>query len=249
MSGILCVWANLPDATTSWYEKEYVPITCSKNAIHAIHCEQTSNGMEDEPVGKLDSPWDLFTVYEIAEIENATEEWYDTRTRSSDHPLAGKLKGSRFDTRSYREVKRWQAEDWKGDVASVVSIAVMEWRISSDMVSEVLDFYVSTVGPKISSSPDVLRFRFFEIDNAIVSEGGSCVTKDKEALPTYFTLVELESEHWPWDVVVELAENKEWKLFFEAQTIVKWQFSHYLVKNTYPVGVDAQETNIETNVV
>lgn len=96
----------------------------------------------------------------------------------------------------------------------------MEWRISSDMVDEVLDFYVSTVGPKISSSPDVLRFRFFEIEDALTSHGSSHTTKDKDTLPTYFTLVELESEHWPWDVVVELAENEKWKLFFEAQVAV-----------------------------
>ena len=114
MSGILCVWANLPKGTTKWYENEYVPDMCSLNALHALHSEKTSNGMEAEPVGKLDAPWDLFTVYEMSQTRIATEGLYDKRNHPSDDLLAGALKGVRFDTRTYREIKRWQAEDWNG---------------------------------------------------------------------------------------------------------------------------------------
>jgi hypothetical protein len=40
---------------------------------------------------------------------------------------------------------------------------------------------------------------------------------------TYFTLIELETEEWPWETVFELAENEKWKKYFEAQsTVVSW---------------------------
>lgn len=106
------------------------------------------------------------------------------------------------------------------DISHIASVAAMEWRVSADMEDEVLKFYTTVVGPKISSSPDVLRFRFFEVDNATVMQGSSYVTKEKDALHTYFTMVEMESEQWPWDAVVELAENEQWKTYFESQTVV-----------------------------
>ncbi|CAO2653446.1 Nn.00g028570.m01.CDS01 [Neocucurbitaria sp. VM-36] len=233
MSGILCVWANLPKGTTEWYENEYVPNRCSQNAIHALHSEKISNGMEAEPNGKLDAPWDLLTVYEIPEIRIATDSCYDKSNHPSNDLLAGALKDARFDTRTYRELKRWQAEDWNGDIANIASVAVMEWRVSADVEKDVLQFYTTVVGPTISSSPDVLRFRLFEVDNATVLQGSSYVTKEKDALLTYFTLVELESEQWPWDAVVELAEIDQWKEYFEQQTVVKWQVSDFLVKKRY----------------
>ena len=106
------------------------------------------------------------------------------------------------------------------DVSQVVSVAAMEWRVSAETENEIIDFYTSFVGPKISSSPDILRFRLFEVDNATVLQGASYETKEKDSLHTYFTLVELETEEWPWDVVIELAENEKWKQYFEAQRVV-----------------------------
>jgi hypothetical protein len=50
-------------------------------------------------------------------------------------------------------------------------------------------------------------------------------TKEKDELHTYFTLVELESEQWPWDVVVDLAEDERWKNYFEGQQVVVRQLS------------------------
>lgn len=108
--GILCVWANLPEGSIDWYENHYVPDMCTQNAIHTLHCEKTSNGMETEAIGKLDSPWDLFTVYEMAHVKKATEGVYNERN----HPSDNMREDARFDVRTYREVKRWQDEDWDG---------------------------------------------------------------------------------------------------------------------------------------
>ncbi|KAF1936917.1 hypothetical protein EJ02DRAFT_357992 [Clathrospora elynae] len=237
MAGIVCCWASLPDETIQWYEDEWIPNMRSRsdNAIHGLHCEVTASGMETEPVGKLDSPWPLMTVYDMRKLDASTEEAiYDKRKRPSDDLLAGPLKDAQLDIRTYHEIKRWEQEDWNGDIEDIASVAAMEWRVSAEEQEDVLKYYMDVVGPTISSSPDVLRFRVFEIENATALQDGSYVTHEKETLHKYFTLVELESEEWPWDVVVDLAEEKKWKAYFETQTAVKWQLSHFLVKRTYP---------------
>jgi hypothetical protein len=96
----------------------------------------------------------------------------------------------------------------------------MEWRVAAEKEEEVLKYYNEVVGPTIASSPDVLRFRVFAIDNATIMQGGTYSTKEKDELHTYFTLVELESEEWPWDVVVDLADTRGWKEYFETQKVV-----------------------------
>jgi hypothetical protein len=88
------------------------------------------------------------------------------------------------------------------------------------MEDEVVRWYKAYVGPKLSSSPDVLRMRLLEVDNATVLQGTSYETKEKDALLTYFTLVEFATEDYPWDVIFELAENEQWKQYFEMQTVV-----------------------------
>lgn len=96
----------------------------------------------------------------------------------------------------------------------------MEWEIEEGKEKDVLDFYVSEAGPTIASSPDVLRFRLFKIKNATVLKAESYETLDKKILHTYLTLAELESEDWPWDVVVALGERPKWRDYFEGQKVV-----------------------------
>lgn len=76
------------------------------------------------------------------------------------------------------------------------------------------------MAPKIFSSPDVLRFRIFEVDNAMTLQGASYETKDKDLLHSYFTLIELDTEEWPWSIVLELDEHPKWKQYFEGQDVV-----------------------------
>jgi hypothetical protein len=106
------------------------------------------------------------------------------------------------------------------DIDDIASVAAMEWRVSADQEEEVLKYYNEIVGPTISSSPDVLRFRVFAVDTATILQDGKYTTKEKDELHTYFTLVELESEEWPWDVVVDLADTDGWKNYFETQKVV-----------------------------
>jgi hypothetical protein len=95
----------------------------------------------------------------------------------------------------------------------------MEWHVTAAEEAEVVQYYTEQVGPTIASSPDVLRFRFFKIDSAVVQVGAASFAKEKETLHTYFTLVELESEEWPWDVVVDLAADGKWGRYFESQIV------------------------------
>ncbi|EUC35036.1 hypothetical protein COCCADRAFT_35381 [Bipolaris zeicola 26-R-13] len=237
MSGVVCAWANLPEEAVEWYENEFLPQQRNVEAMHSIHCEVTASGMEHEPVGKLDAPWPFLTVYEVKDVAR-TNKKVDV---VSDHLEAAKidpLKHVNFDVRSYREVKRWQNEEFEGngspDIEHVASIAAMEWTVDDAKEEEILKYYYEVVGPTISSSPDVLRFRLFKLDRAVVvdkDQKRTCL--DNKNLHKYFTLVELESEEWPWDVVVDLAENPGWSKYFETQTVVKWQLSHYLTRSTF----------------
>ncbi|KAH7385504.1 hypothetical protein DE146DRAFT_621455 [Phaeosphaeria sp. MPI-PUGE-AT-0046c] len=245
MAGVLCVWAKIPDEVLDWYENEFLPARRAQNAIHTLHCGLTPSGFEGEPIGKLDAPWPLCAIYEVADIEAATRSCYDKTNHPPEHLWEGPLANARFDTRTYRQLKCWINEDWDGapqisctdltfaDMSQVASVAAMEWRVTQEMKEEIISWYTSYVGPLISSSPDIIRFRLFEVDNATVLQGESYETKEKDSLHTYFTMVELETEEWPWDVVLELAENEKWKQYFEAQREVKWQLSHYLVKRLY----------------
>jgi hypothetical protein len=240
MSGIACCWANIPEGREEWYENEHLPSLKPQNATHALHCEVTASGMEDEPVGKLDSPWPYMTVWEIKDVDQANKDMYDAAFHPPSSELASSLKGLRLDIRSYREIKSWKQDDWSGegggkitgqdesgddglmslDIEYVASIAAMEWSVAADKEEEVLKYYREKVGPMISSSPDVLRFRFFKIDNATAMQGGQFENKDSKTLHKYFTLVELESEQWPWDVIVDLAEDQRWKEYFDGQQVV-----------------------------
>ena len=106
------------------------------------------------------------------------------------------------------------------DHADIVSVAVMEWQVEEGDEKEVMDFYQSEAAPTIAASPDVLRFRMFKIKNATVLKAGSYETLEKKKLHTYLTLAELESEEWPWDVVIALGENPKWREYFDGQKIV-----------------------------
>lgn len=96
----------------------------------------------------------------------------------------------------------------------------MEWQIEEGDKKEVLDFYQSEAAPTIAASPDVLRFRMFEMKNATALKADSYGKLEKKNLHTYLTLAELENEEWPWDVVVALGEKPKWREYFEGQKVV-----------------------------
>jgi hypothetical protein len=60
----------------------------------------------------------------------------------------------------------------------------------------------------------------FKIKNATLLEADSHETPKNKNLHTYLTLVELESEEWPWDVVIALSEKPKWREYFEGQKVV-----------------------------
>ena len=96
----------------------------------------------------------------------------------------------------------------------------MEWQVEEGDKKEVLDFYQSEAAPTIAASPDVLRFRILKAKNATVLKAGSYETLEQNKLHTYLTIVELETEEWPWDVVVALGEKPKWRKHWEGQKVV-----------------------------
>lgn len=116
MSGIQCVWANIPDSALDWYENECITtmVSASKFIEHALHCEVTCSGMEGEAIGKLDSPWRWLAVYEASDLENASNHATWNPDRLKELAAEANLHGARFDVRTYMEEKRWQMKDWDG---------------------------------------------------------------------------------------------------------------------------------------
>jgi hypothetical protein len=88
--------------------------TKSNRSLSALHCEVTASGMETEPVGRLDSPWPYMTCYDIRNIDAATKQLLEAGNQPAASLFDGILKDSRFDIRTYREVKCWQDEEWDG---------------------------------------------------------------------------------------------------------------------------------------
>lgn len=235
MSGVVCTWAaSIPSSSEPWYEDEYVPSIASKFCFQALHCEVVESGIDDDVggIGTREAPWKWFTVYETENVNEAMDATYEENNQPAMH---GPLKDTRFDIRTYEEVKRWQAGDWEGGMlllqvceiayktntsvghADVVSVAIMEWEIEAGKEEEVLDFYYTECVPMITVSPDILRARMFKIKNATVLKAGSHETLEKGNLHTYLTIMELESEEWPWDKIVALGDNIKWREYFEAQ--------------------------------
>ncbi|KAI8941643.1 hypothetical protein NX059_002856 [Plenodomus lindquistii] len=228
MSGVMVVWANLPERSVDWYADEYLPVQAAIHSKHLLHCELTDSGFGPDPIGHLDAPWELMTVYEVADIKKMTESTYDKQY----HPPE-LMEGARFDVRTYRELYRWGGEQWDGDIDRIVSVCAMEWRVSEEEEADVLKYYSEELAPLICESEDVLRYRLFKVYNGSVLEGDQVVTQDKDALPSYFTMVEFESDEWPWDKILELSETPNWRKYFEPREIVKWQTSQYLVQKRY----------------
>jgi hypothetical protein len=96
----------------------------------------------------------------------------------------------------------------------------MEWRVPEDKQDEIFHFYTTFVAPRMIESPEVLRFRVFEVDNATVLQGDSFETKEKNTVHTYFTLVEMETEEWPWEAILELDTVERYREYFEGQKVV-----------------------------
>jgi hypothetical protein len=105
-------------------------------------------------------------------------------------------------------------------VAAIESVTCLEWRVPIELHDEVFEYYTGTVVPLIMESPEVLRLRILEIDNAITQRGSTFGTKEKRTVHTFLTMVEMESDEWPWEVVMELAEDKKWEKYFEKQDVV-----------------------------
>jgi hypothetical protein len=231
MAGVICVWALVPDEKLAWYEGKFVPGMREKTNSATLHCELTETGFGAEPIGKLDSPWPLCTIYYFDDIHTAKEGIYDKSNYPADDLMKDSLASARFDTKTFRELKTWQAEDWDGgeyniyftyytltvhvDLSRVASVVAMEWRVAVEFQDDVFEFYTSQVAPMFADSEGMLRVRLFEVEDSTSLQGSSFDTKERDPLHGYFTLVELDTEEWPWEDIVELGSSKEWKRYFE----------------------------------
>jgi hypothetical protein len=113
MSGVICVWANISDDSLDWYENDYIPhMRTSNGFISTIHSELIPSGFEGDPIGKLDSPWPLCTIYNTPDIQKATACVYNKDNHPTEEQLTGSLANARFDVRTYRKIRSWQGEDF-----------------------------------------------------------------------------------------------------------------------------------------
>ena len=236
MAGVICVWALVPDEKRDWYESVYVPGMRTKTDSATLHCELMETGFGAEPIGKLDSPWPLCTVYYFDDIHTAKEGIYDKSNYPAEHLLKDSLASARFDTKTFRELKTWQPEDWDGgrfnvfltlyaltmrvDLSHVASIVAMEWRVAEEFRDDVFEFYTTQVAPMFTDSEGMLRVRLFEVDDSTSLQGSSFETKERDSSHGYFTLVELDTEEWPWEDIVDLGSNEQWKRYFEDPKVV-----------------------------
>lgn len=99
----------------------------------------------------------------------------------------------------------------KVDLSHIASVSAVEMQVSKEYKDDVLGYFTSTMVPYMMESPDIHRFRLFEVDNATVYEGSKQETANKEDLRPYFCLVEFATEDYPWDVILEMADTDEWK--------------------------------------
>ena len=69
-----------------------------------------------EGVATRDAVWQSMAMYEVRDVDTMINAIYD----ESNHPsMAGPLQGSRFDVRTYEEVKSWKSdEEWDGGMSS-----------------------------------------------------------------------------------------------------------------------------------
>jgi hypothetical protein len=111
------------------------------------------------------------------------------------------------------------------DPEAVASIACLEWHVPKELQVDVFDYYCNVVAPLVAAAPEVLRLRLMEIDTAIQQRGAAFHMQQKEDIHTYFVLVELDGEDWPWEVVVELSSQENWIKWFEKQDVVVSQLA------------------------
>jgi hypothetical protein len=119
MAGVLCVWsADLTDASEQWYENEYIPSLVSRHSDRVLLSEIVATPLDKdlEGVATNDASWKHLAVYEFDDVQKMQDATYD----ESNHPsMEGPLKGSRFDVRTYQEIKTWQNdEEWNGGTTS-----------------------------------------------------------------------------------------------------------------------------------
>jgi len=251
MAGVMVVWANLPDEALDWYENEYIPEMTALHSTSTLHCDLTTTGLEAEPLGHLNAPWELMAIYEVPDVGKMAEKSYD----KANHPTykAGHLlENARFDVTMYREIQRGGGgQDWDGDMTQVASVTATEWRVTGKDQEEAFKFYTECIAPTIASGEESLRFRLFQVHNATVLTDGMYTTKDTDSVHTYFALLELSSDDWPWERILQLTELDQWKKHWETQDSVKWQTSHYLVQRLYPDcdpgSPDGREENSDTD--
>ena len=112
MSGVRCVWANIPEAAEPKYKNEHVPDLATHGADHALHCEVVKLGLETPDAEANMESWRWLTVYESKELNDVSEQLQDL----ADRVVAGPFTDVQLDVRTYDEFKRWQADDWDDGV-------------------------------------------------------------------------------------------------------------------------------------
>jgi hypothetical protein len=108
MSGVRCVWANIPEAAKAKYKDEYVPDLATHGADHALHCEVVKLGLETTDAKANMDSWRWLTVYESKDLKDISEQLQGL----ADKVVAGPHSEVQLDVRTYDEFKCWQDKEW-----------------------------------------------------------------------------------------------------------------------------------------
>lgn len=72
--------------------------------------------------------------------------------------------------------------------------------------------------------------RWFKIHNATVLKGNTYTTLKSEELHTYLSIIEMDSEEWPWDQILAMNELPQWVEYFEEQRAVVSVVTRFCVR-------------------
>lgn len=248
MSDMLLIFASdIPAAFEQWYEDEHIPEMASPHSQSVLVGEMAGLPIEKELQrgGRKDEPCKFLAMYEKGDQKKITDATHNEINRL---PTGGRLQDSKFDIRSYEEIRRWQNESWNGglstqlsmrtwvlwrtdnrtDSTDVASVLVFEWQPRAGYEKEVLDFYQNAIGPMFGMAPEFARLRWFKIKSATVLKAGSSEALKNEDVYIYMSLAEINCDDWPWGEIFALNNLSGWGELFEDQKGVVGLSIHFL---------------------
>ncbi|KAH7397219.1 hypothetical protein BKA66DRAFT_408964 [Pyrenochaeta sp. MPI-SDFR-AT-0127] len=227
MSRIACIWADLADdaAAEQWYEDKHIPDVISRLDTTARNAEQAEDNMFKEVAG-IDGKY--MTVYDLSEDKDAKD------VDAQIYPKADALSAdARFHARCYTECANWFGDEWRADVHDIQMWIVVRWQPVEAVHDQFVDWFRDEFAPGMLESPELLRMRIFQLENASTVKDQKHEQQDTSSLYRYLTFWEFDCDELPWEILVYLGSSDRWRYYVEGGHL-NWQIRQYLVNRVYP---------------